>query len=172
MTSPSLLESLARVITPPSLPSFLALNSPHSPTSLTFNHRDYEKKGSLKPNCQSDIAPRRQAFKTSIFSSGVVPGHQPTSIPNRITCRCQLQAPMAEGLPEEANAIGDSRKTTETETHSPQATVYACSFPGGRLPAKFGIQPIKLELYLLLHACTAKYVRVHLRHSGYIKRVE
>ena len=63
-------------------------------------------------------------------------------------------------------------KTTETETHSSQVTVYACTVPGGRFPAKFGFQPIKLELYLLLHVCTANYVRVHLRHSGYIKRVE
>ena len=36
-------------------------------------------------------------------------------------------ASVAEGLPEEANAIGDSRKTTETETHSSLATVYACT---------------------------------------------
>jgi len=37
------LENVARVTTPPCLPSFLSL-SPNSPTSLTFNQRDYEKK--------------------------------------------------------------------------------------------------------------------------------
>ena len=43
-------------------------------------------------------------------------------------------APGAEGLPEETNAIGDSRKkTTETEAHSPLATVYACTVPGGKI---------------------------------------
>ena len=41
---------------------------------------------------------------------------------------------MAEGLPEEDNAIGDRRKTTETETRSSLSTVYACT---GRLPPKF-----------------------------------
>ena len=76
---------------------------------------------------------------------------------------------MAEGLPEEANAIGNSRKTTETETRYTLATVYACTVPGGRFPAKFGCQPIKLELSLLLHAYTANYLRVHFRHLGVYK---
>ena len=72
---------------------------------------------------------------------------------------------MAESLPEEANAIrGSRKKTTETEARSSLATVYACTIPGGRLPAKFGCQPIKLELYLLEHTYTANYVRVHFRH--------
>ena len=35
---------------------------------------------------------------------------------------------MAEGLPEEANGIGERRKTTETESRSSLSTVYAC-FP-------------------------------------------
>ena len=35
-----------------------------------------------------------------------------------------------DGLPEEANAIGDPRKTTETDTRSPLPKVYACLFPG------------------------------------------
>ena len=47
------LENVARVTTP-RLPSFLSL-SPHSPTSLTFNQRDYKKKWSLKLNCHSNI---------------------------------------------------------------------------------------------------------------------
>ena len=42
-------------------------------------------------------------------------------------------------------------------------------FPGGRFPAKFGYQPIELELYPLAHAYAAKYVRVHLQHSGVYK---
>jgi len=43
--------------------------------------------------------------------------------------------PVAKGIPEEANAIGDSRKTTETEARSSLATVDACTVPGGRFPA-------------------------------------
>ena len=34
-------------------------------------------------------------------------------------------APVAEGLPEEANGIGDPRKTTETETRTSWEPVYA-----------------------------------------------
>ena len=47
-------------------------------------------------------------------------------------------APVAEGLPEETNGIGDSKKkkTTETETRSPLATVYACPVPGWSVPGK------------------------------------
>jgi len=80
-------------------------------------------------------------------------------------------APVLEGTPEEANGIGDPRKTTETEARSPLATVYACTIPGGRFPAKFGCQPIKLELCLHEHTYPANYVRVHLGISEYIKRV-
>ena len=44
----------------------------------------------------------------------------------------------AEGLPEEANGIGDSRKkkTTETDPRSSLATVYACTIPGWLIPGK------------------------------------
>ena len=41
---------------------------------------------------------------------------------------------MEEGLLEEANAIGYRRKTTETESRSSIATVYACT---ERFPPKF-----------------------------------
>ena len=48
---------------------------------------------------------------------GVVSGHQSTCLPNRICMKSNTKerAPVAEGLPEETNAIGDSKKTTETE---------------------------------------------------------
>ena len=79
------------------------------------------------------------------------------------------RASVAEGLPVEANGIGNSRKTTKTETRYTLATVYACTVPGGRFPAKFGCQPIKLDLYLPVHAYTANNMRVHLRHLGVYK---
>ena len=46
------------------------------------------------------------------------------------------EAPVTEGLPEQATGIEDSRKTTETETRSTPATAYACSVPGGSIPGK------------------------------------
>ena len=39
-----------------------------------------------------------------------------------------------------------TKKTTETEAHSPLVTAYACTVPSGRFLAKFGCQPIKLNL--------------------------
>jgi len=78
-------------------------------------------------------------------------------------------APAAGGLPEEANAIGDSRKTTETESRTSLVTVYTCTVPGCQFPAKFGFQPIKLELYPLVHTYTAIYMCVHLGHLGVYK---
>ena len=79
------------------------------------------------------------------------------------------RAPVAEGLPEEANGIGESRKTTETETHSPLTIVYACTVSWRRFPAKFGCQPVMLELYPHVHTYPANYIRVHLRHLGVYK---
>ena len=49
---------------------------------------------------------------------------------------------MAEGLPEEANGIGDARKrkqkqkTTETDTRSSLGTVYACTMSRQSIPGK------------------------------------
>ena len=40
---------------------------------------------------------------------------------------------MAEGLPEEANGIGERTKMTETESRSSLSTVYACT---GKITAK------------------------------------
>ena len=56
-------------------------------------------------------------------------------------------SPVAEGLPGEITTPLETGKTTETEAHSSLATVYACTVPGGRFPAKIGSKPIKLEQY-------------------------
>ena len=79
-----------------------------------------------------------EAFKTSIFPSGMVPGHQPTYPPNSIYMESTITegAPVADGLQEETNGIGDSRKATETEPRASLATVYACTVPGWSIPGK------------------------------------
>jgi len=82
-------------------------------------------------------------------------------------------APVAEGIPEEVNGIGDSSKKRQRQKHVRHWQLFTrADFPGGQFPAKFGCQPIKLELYPLVHTYPANYVRVHLSISGYIKRVE
>jgi len=84
-------------------------------------------------------------------------------------------APVAEGQPAEANDNGDSRKEKKRQRqkhahHWQQLT--RAPFPGGRFPAKFWFQPIKLEINRLCTrlpritcACTSG-------PSGYIKGVE
>ena len=56
----------------------------------------------------------------------------------------------------------------QKHAHHQQQFTHA-QFPGGRFPAKFGCQPIKLELYPLTHTHPAKYMRVHFRHLGVYK---
>ena len=75
-------------------------------------------------------------------------------------------APVAEGLPEETNAIGDSRKNDKdrnTLLTGNSLRVHS------QFPANFGYKPIRLELYLLVHTYTANYVRVHSRLLGVYK---
>ena len=82
-------------------------------------------------------------------------------------------APVAEGLPEKANAIGDTRENDrDRNTLTTGNSLRVHSLSGKNFPAIFGCQPIKLELYPLMHAYPANYLRVHLGISGYIKRVK
>jgi len=79
-------------------------------------------------------------------------------------------APVAEGLSEETNGIGDSRKKLQRQKHTHHwQKLERAQIPGGRFPAKFGCQPIKLELRPLRHTYPANYVRVHFRHLGVYK---
>ena len=70
---------------------------------------------------------------------------------------------MAEGVLEETNAITKNDRGRITPITGNSLRVY------GRFPAKFGSQPIKLELYPLVHTYTANYVRVHFRRLGVYK---
>ena len=90
------------MITPPCLPSFLALPlSPHSPTSLTFSQRDYERNGVSRSTVTATSLPDAKSSKLQIiFPSAVVSGHQPTCLPN-MDSTTTVGAPVAEGLPEE-----------------------------------------------------------------------
>ena len=74
--------------------------------------------------------------------------------------------PVAEGVPEEANAI---TKTTETESRPSLATVHACSVPGWLIPGKIWMPTNQIRAIPLVHAYTANYGRVHFRHLGVYK---
>jgi len=72
------------------------------------------------------------------------------------------EEPVAVRLPKEENAIGDSRQRQKQAYHGQKLT--RAPFPGSLFPAKFGCQPIKLELSMLTHTYPTNYVRVHLGH--------
>ena len=76
---------------------------------------------------------------------------------------------MSDGLPKEAKQHW--RLTKNDRDGNTRIMGYGLRVQGSR-PAKFGCQPIKLELYPHVHTYTANYVRVHFRPLGYIKRVE
>ena len=76
---------------------------------------------------------------------------------------------MAEDLPEEANGNGNSRINDRDGNMLFAVNSSHVHFPSGPFPAKFGCQPIKLELYPLVHTYPAKKVRVQLRHLGVYK---
>jgi len=155
---------------PPHLPSTRWTTNTESQAQLPQQH---PKLRSQTPNLQNS------------FPSGVM-SHQPTFYPNNIC----MESTTTEGAPVATFAwsqvqqrerqwqrayqrrptpLETQEKTTETEAHSPLATVYACPVPGGRFLVKFGCQPIKLDLHLLVHAHTANCVRVHFRHLGVYK---
>jgi len=82
---------------------------------------------------------------------------------------------VAEGLPEETKRqwrLKKKKRQRQKHAHHSQQFTRA-QFPGGRFPAKFRCQPIKLELHLDGHTYPANYVRACTSGiSGYIKRVE
>jgi len=148
--------------TPSSVPAFLLFPSFSSPSSRSH----------LQPH----------GLLTEMESQAQTPSLQKLRIPKRRGSGSSLHvyrtafattegAPVAEGLyPRRQTALKtEEKKMTETEARSPLATAYACTVPGGRIPAKFGFQPIKLELYPLEHTYSAKYVRVHFRPLGVYK---
>ena len=82
-------------------------------------------------------------------------------------------APVAEDLPEEANAVGDSGKKNDRDrnTLSTGNSLHVHSFRvvDSRQDLD-SMQPIKLQLYPLAHTYTANYVRVHFRHLRVYKK--
>ena len=71
---------------------------------------------------------------------------------------------MAEGLPEQATGIGDSRKTTETETRTTLATAYACTVPGWSIPGKIWMPTNQIRTIP-----AGAHASVHVRHLGVYK---
>ena len=158
------LESLSRETTlscPPSLPRspFLPILSFHSPsTRCTTNRNSLKLNYYGKLDCydhlllDKNLAPKPKNFKSP--PRGAVSGHQPTCLSN-INCiesTTTEGTPVAESLPGEANGIENSRKKRQRQKHAQhRQQLTRAHSPGGRSPAKFGCQPIKLEQCKLAH---------------------
>ena len=109
-----------RLLLPAFLPSSPSLSFfPFSPFSH-FTHlqqRDYEVSSST---VTATSLPGANPSKPQYSNSGVVPGHQPTCLWNSICMESTTKegAPVAEGLPEEANGIGDSRAKNDRDRNT------------------------------------------------------
>jgi len=90
-----------------------------------------------------------EAFKTSIIPNGRgawAPACVSTEQHLHGTTTTE-EAQVAEGLPEETNGIGNSNQKRQRQNHAHHCQLFTrAQFPGGRFPAKFGFQPIKLKL--------------------------
>ena len=142
MTSPSLLpplESCPRDYSspPPFFPRPPSL-SPHSPISLTFSQRDYEQESSLELNCHSNIATRRQAFKTSaavwFVGTSLRSTEQHLQGVNYNRGSASSRRPTRGG--QRHWGLKKKRQRHRHAHHWQQLT--RARFPGGQFPAKFG----------------------------------
>jgi len=130
-------ESLARETTPCLISLPLPLFLLHSPSTRWTTSRNGVLSRPQHPPLSNSLSSVTPNLENLLQEASCLA----TSL--RVHRRGVNGASVAESLPEEATAIGESRKTTET-AHSSLATAYACTIPGGRHPAKFGCQPIKL----------------------------
>ena len=77
---------------------------------------------------------------------------------------------VADGLPQEANAIGDSGQKRQRWKHAHhEQQLPRAQFPGGRFPAKIWMPTNQIRAISAQHTYPATYVRVHLRHLGVYK---
>jgi len=122
-------ESLTRETAPPCRISFpLPLFLFYSPSTRWTTRRNgvLSNCHTSTSSCQKSLSYAYTPSFENLFPNGVVSRHQPKCL--LPWSQLQRRERQWEGLPEEANAIGDLRKkTTETETHSSLATVYACT---------------------------------------------
>ena len=158
--------------TPPCVPSFLALPlflpilPRHSPSTRGTTKRNGVSSSTVTATSLTNAKP-------SIVPSGVVPGHQPTYVSTEQHLygdnynRGSVSGRGPTGGDQRHWRLKKKRQRQNHAHHWQQFT--RAQFPGGRFPAKFGCQPIKLELYPLAHTYPANYVRVHFRHLGVYK---
>ena len=165
------LSSLSRETTSPCLPSFLAfppIFPLHSPSTRGTTNRNGVSSSTVTATLLLDTNPSKLQYSLATWCWGTI--YVSTEQHGVKNDRGSASGRGPTG--------GDQRlwrlKKNDRDKHvQHQQQLTHAQFPGGRFPAKFGCQPIKLELYPLVHAYPVNYVRVHFRHLGvYIKRVE
>ena len=120
----------------------------------------------MESQAQLSLAPRLQAFKISIFQAAWYLGTK-QYLHGVNYNRGSASGRGPTGGDQRHWRLKKKRQRQKHAHHQQQFT--RAQFPGGRFPAKFGCQPIKLELYPLAHTYPANYVRVHFRHLGVYK---
>jgi len=159
------LESLARVTTPPCLPFFLALPlflpilPLHSPSMRGTTESQAQL--SQKHRSQTPSLTKLQYSQAAWFlGSRTAFAWSQLQQRERQWQRAYRRRPTALETQE--------KRQRQKHAHGWQHFTRA-QFQGGQFPAKFGCQPIKLELYPLAHTYPANCVRVHFRHLGVYK---
>ena len=104
-----------------SLPPFLPILPLHSPSTRWSTNRDGIS-SSTRHSIIQNFAPRRQTFKRIPKWRDVSPAYMSTEKylhMESTTCNYTTKgAPVADGLSEESNAIGDSRKKRQRQKHA------------------------------------------------------
>ena len=142
--------------------------SPHfthlEPDGLLTEMETQDQLSRQHPPCHNN-APRHQ----SLFPSGVGSRHQPTWLHNCI-CMELITTEQRERQWQRAYRRRPTALETQEKSDRDRSTPISGNslrmhgFPGCQFPVKFGCQPIKLELCLLVHKYPANYVSVHCRH--------
>ena len=182
MTSPYSRGALSRVwpvklLSPPSLPTFpLPLSlSPRSPTSLTFNQMILLPSNAVSSSTVtatfSWLAPKHQAFRThsqAAWCLGTNIRAYRTALHAGLNYKGKVYQWQIEGLyRRRPTPLETQEKKRQREKH----THHWLQFTRAQLQTvdPRQNQPIKLELELLTHTYTAKYLRVHLWVLGVYK---
>ena len=151
--------------TPSSVPAFLLFLSLPSPSCRSHPQPD----GLLTENESQAQTPSLQNLRIPKRRGVWAPAC--TSTEQHVQLQQQRERQWQKAYPRRQTALKtQEKKKRQRQKHAHRwQQLTRAQFPGGRIPAKFGFQPIKFEFYPLEHTYPAKYVRVHFRHLGVYK---
>ena len=97
---------------------------------------------------QATSLPDANPSKVQYTKSGVVPGHEPTCLPNSVCMESTTKegAPVAEGPVEETNGIGDSRQNDRDRNTFLPGNSLRVQNSGWSIPGKIWIQTNQIRV--------------------------